>query len=333
MMNSRWFFSGIFREGTDMRKHVRKLFHTHHDLLSAEATAALDAAQKELKTAIDQRADDATLRKRMDEMEALAQRWLKPYRHPTWQENMEVILVALTIALAVRTFFFQPFKIPTGSMQPTLYGIEHENVDRVPTLPGRFWDACVHGIFYRNSFSSVVAEIAGDHLLVDRLTYNFRAPRRGEIIVFRTKGILHKEMAQDQFYIKRLVGLSDEKISIGDDQHVRIGGVRLDASTPHFEKIYNFPPRPRDSRYFGHINERIARRIRRPGLAPLFQNGQTVNEIPRGRYVVMGDNTLNSSDSRTWGSVPGENVIGKSFFVYWPFSNHGESRFGWSHTN
>ena len=330
-MNSRWFFSATFRDATQMRKHVCKLCHIKRDLLTLEATAALDAAQEELKRAIDLRADDAGLKKRMDELEAITRQWLKP--HPIWRENLEVILVAMAIAVTIRTFFLQPFQIPTGSMQPTLYGIEHEKVERVPNLPGRFWDACVHGTFYRDYFSWLNAEIAGDHLLVDRLTYNFRTPRRGEIIVFKTRGILHKDIAQDQFYIKRLVGLGDERISIGDDHHVRIDGVRLDASTPHFEKIYDFPPIPRNNDYFGHINERTARSVRRPGLAPLFRNEETTNEIPRGQYVVMGDNTLNSLDSRSWGSFPKENVIGKSFFVYWPFSNHGESRFGWTHAN
>lgn len=312
-----------------MREHVRRRSRIPH-YLSPEATAALQEAQVALKDAIDRRADDETLRRKMDEMETITQQWLKLDRYARWRENVEVILVAMVIAIGVRTFFLHPFKIPTGSMQPTLYGIEHEPVDSVPNLPGRLWDACIHGVFYREYFARTIAEIAGDHLLVDRVTYNFRAPKRGEIIVFETKGIHHRDMAQGQFYIKRLVGLGGETISIGNDLHLRINGNRLDASTPHFEKIYSFGPIPRESHYFGHVNERTAKRLRRPGLAPNFPNERTGYKIPRGHYMVMGDNTLNSSDSRTWGSFPTENIIGRFCFVYWPFSNHGESRFGWS---
>ena len=68
------------------------------------------------------------------------------------------------------------------------------------------------------------------------------------------------------------------------------------------------------------------------GLAPLFPNAQTVREIPPGELMVMGDNTMNSADSRSWGSFPKDNVIGKAFLVYWPFGAQDgrPSRFGLS---
>ena len=105
---------------------------------------------------------------------------------------------------------------------------------------------------------------AGDHLFVDRITYNFRPPKRGEIIVFETKGI--DSLPQDQFYIKRMVAMGGERVQIGDDRHLIINGKRLDASTPHFENVYSFNPKepPRDSHYSGHVNF--------PYLAPCFQN-------------------------------------------------------------
>jgi len=86
---------------------------------------------------------------------------------------------------------------------------------------------------------------AGDHLFVDRLTFNFRKPERGEIAVFETKGIQNERMAQDQFYIKRLVALPGEHVQIGNDRHLRINGQRLDASTPHFENVYVLTPSSR----------------------------------------------------------------------------------------
>lgn len=68
-----------------------------------------------------------------------------------------------------------------------------------------------------------------------------------------------------------------------------------------------------------------------PGEVPLFQTATNVVEVPPNNYMVMGDNTLNSSDSRYWGPFSRTNVIGKSFFVYWPIGaqNAHPSRFGW----
>ncbi len=153
---------------------------------------------------------------------------------------------------------------------------------------------------------------SGDHLFVDRLTYNFRKPKRGEIIVFKTKGI--QGLPQDQFYIKRLVGLGGEKISIGNDRHLRINGNRLDAATPRFESVYGFTNQePRESEFSGHVF-----------YAQLLSENDFYPIEPR-HYFVMGDNTMNSLDSRAWGDFPETNIIGRSWFVYWPIS----SRFGW----
>src|SRR5262249_4964586 len=161
------------------------------------------------------------------------------------------------------------------------------------------------------------------HLLVDRISYNFRRPRRGEIFVFKTKGI--DPLPPGQLYIKRLVALGGEHVRIGDDQHLIINGKRLDASTPHFENVYRFPPTPKEGEYFGHLNEVVARRYGRFRLAPLFADESTEHVVAPCHYLAMGDNTMNSYDSRAWGDVPCENVIGKCWFVYWPFTH----RFGW----
>jgi signal peptidase I len=172
---------------------------------------------------------------------------------------------------------------------------------------------------------------AGDHLFVDRLTYNFRKPNRGDIIVFETAGIPQgmREtygIPADEFYIKRLVALPGEKISIGDDRHLRINGERLDASTPHFENVYGFDPKqpPRESQWSGHLNGAVAQQYNF-GNMPQFPDEQTVYDVPTNACMPMGDNTCNSLDSRFWGAIPESYVIGKSFFVYWPLT----SRFGW----
>ena len=161
---------------------------------------------------------------------------------------------------------------------------------------------------------------AGDHLFVDRLTFNFRPPRRGDITVFQTAGIASSQqqaMPQDQFYIKRLVALPNETVSIGDDRHLVINGRRLDKTEPGFEKLYDETLWPKasdgsltigESVYQGHLNG-----------PEKFPNSAAKVTVPPDGYLVFGDNTSNSFDSRFWGKVPRTNVIGRSFFVYWPF--------------
>jgi signal peptidase I len=167
---------------------------------------------------------------------------------------------------------------------------------------------------------------AGDHLLVDRLTYNFRRPKRGEVIVFKTRGI--KGLPQDVLYIKRLVGLPGEKIQIGNDQHLIIDGERLTASNQHFENVYTIV-NPGESRYSGHVNEHVARSefhmSAEYSIAPLFPDEKAAYQVPADQYVVMGDNSLNSLDSRAWGSFSQRSVMGRCWFIYWPFTQ----RFGW----
>jgi signal peptidase I len=172
--------------------------------------------------------------------------------------------------------------------------------------------------------------VAGDHLLVDRFTYNFRHPERGEIIVFKTKGITGIR-DQDVLYIKRLVALPNEEVRIGNDRHLIINGRRLDASTPHFEMVYSFDLYP-NSPYVGHVNDySVAQMGLRDrygtSLAPLLPDETVVHKVGPEHYMAMGDNTLNSADSRTWGDLPQKNVIGRCWFVYWPFTD----RFGWGY--
>ncbi|MGH7951558.1 MAG: signal peptidase I [Limisphaerales bacterium] len=411
----RWLFSKTIREAVAMRKHVQRLLNAQRDLLLPQAIAAVTIAMNELQIAIDD-GHKGKIRIKMEELEFAANKWLKPYPNAVWRENVEVLLVALAVAMGIRTFFVQPFKIPTGSMQPTLYGvtsvpdfsyffqnlywedkakveaalrkqIQLRNALKIPTgwervkewfegisyvhvvaqndgelqavsppvkflifnikqtiviggvaqtiwFPPDYGEAdLIHraglerGHFYHKGEDVVKLEVhTGDHLFVDRLTYNFRKPKRGEIIVFETKGIA--TLPQNEFYIKRLVVLPNEHVQIGDDRHLVINGKRLDASTPHFENLYGFNPDtpPRENYYSGHVNGTTAKKYDLyPNLAPLFPNAQTVVTNGPDSYMAMGDNTCNSSDSRTWGSLPAKNVIGKSFFVYWPITK----RFGW----
>jgi signal peptidase I len=402
-----WFLSNTVRQAVALRKHVFKLLCAQRDILSPQAVTAINGSLAELQQAVQANAGKEALVKQMDNLEQAADKWLRPYPNASWRENVEVLLVALAVAMAIRTFFLQPFKIPTGSMQPTLFGITSDpDFKNTAEFPGklapsanfeipnpvmRFVEFWVKGVSYKHVVARAEGKleaiekpesmaiftlwqrfqigdawykvwfppedlvfraglvkfgqpnpkifkpgediikmkvVVGDHLFVDRFTYNFRKPQRGEIVVFATAGTAIAQ--QDQFYIKRLVALGGEKVSIGDDRHLRISGRRLSASTPHFENVYSFNPKqpPQESHYSGHLNQQTAEPFRQPNqgpLAPLFPNAADVHTLEPDHYMVMGDNTLNSYDSRGWGEFPASNVIGKSFFVYWPISD----RFGW----
>jgi len=405
-----WFLSGTVRHACDLRKHVLNLVAAQRDLLPAEGIAATEEACAKLRAAVAAKADKKALLAEMTNVETVANQWLKAYPHASWRENVEVVLVAIAVAMAIRTYFLQPFKIPTGSMQPTLYGITHDNFRgrddvKFPTGLDAFVDSWFRGVSYfhvvceedgeldaieapktviplivkkqrfrvgtrvytvwfpadqmlatfpgqNNNRSGLhqgqqfrkgediikLKVISGDHLFVDRLTYNFRPPERGEIIVFETLGIPEERRNEhrvpgDQFYIKRLVALGGERVAVGDDRHLRINGQRLDASTPRFENVYHLTGPPRDSEFSGHVNESVANQNQKGGLAPLFPHGQAEFPIRPRHYMVMGDNTMNSLDSRAWGDFTQASVIGKSAFVYWPFLHQGDrpGRFGWSH--
>lgn len=369
-----------------MRSHVQKLLSHQRDILSSQAIEAIQTAMASCQMAVANNADKASLEKQMENLEQAANKWLRPYPNAAWRENVEVLLVALTVAMGIRTFFLQPFKIPTGSMQPTLFGVTSENlVDKpdfkIPTgwtrvrqwfegssyihvvaqadgpveavapptrlLIFNLWQKIVAGgrpymiwlppdygappagtlearaglqsdHSYRKGEDIIKLRVnAGDHLFVDRITYNFRPPKRGEIIVFATQGI--DNLPQDQYYIKRMVAMGGDRVQLNADRHLIINGKRLDASTPHFENVYSFNPKepPRESHYSGHVNF--------PYLAPYFQDKPDGVTVAPDHYMVMGDNTMNSLDSRAWGDFPATNVIGKSFFIYWPITD----RFGW----
>ena len=414
-----------------------KLLSHQRDQLSPEAISKLREAIANLRTAMHSSYNRATLEEKIAKLEETGSRKLIPYRSPGMRENVEVALFAVAIAMSVRTFFFQPMGIPTGSMQPTLYGITKGNLGQAETVPTGVNSWVQHflaGVSYhhlvsegnwqlinvessRKSFvifnkqrltfrdtdtnNEIVRDISppmnsgnsmlgsgralseyvlnshnnytykkgehvinmhresGDHLLIDRLTYNFRKPNRGEIIVFETKNIAGIE--NDLFYIKRLAGLPNEKIRIGDDRHLVINDERLDASDHPFELLYSFDvaeeiPLAQDSRFSGHVNQKVFQQVlderrktvaRQNGvdpsririsyagnISPNFMDGSHEFQIPQNRYLALGDNTVSSKDSRDWGSLPAKNIFGKASFIYWPFLGQKHrtrpNRFGWA---
>jgi len=399
----RWFTSSTYRQAKAARHHHAQLLAAQRDGMTPEgvvsmltALAALDGALMEDHT--------GRIRLKLEELQFASNQWIKPYPRHVWRGAVEIILVALVVALGIRTFFVQPFKIPTGSMQPTLYGVNDVNllnqanpsepvgwrrvvawfrgveyvralaqadgkVERVGAvtrflslnLKQSFWIGGVeHVVWFPPDLGDFMQGIApliwhpgrrfpiyyrrgdevinlrrrmGDFLLADRLTYNFRRPQRGEIVVFKTSGIPDEarekyQIPPDEFYIKRLVGLPGERVQIGNDRHLVINGERLDAATLHFARVYGFDPSlpPGLQPYLGHLNGTVARRYHlNPGFSPLFPDPDTVYNIPPGMCLVMGDNTVDSLDSRYWGAFSEDAVLGKCWFVFWPLSE----RFGW----
>ena len=118
----RWFISKTVREACTVHKHYRRLLAAQRDLLSPQAVAPVQIKLDELGAAIKE-GHKGRISIKAEELQFAAEKWLKPYPHAAWRENVEVLLVALAVAMAIRTFFLQPFKIPTGSMQPTLFGV------------------------------------------------------------------------------------------------------------------------------------------------------------------------------------------------------------------
>src|SRR5437867_1568968 len=131
-MTTQWFLSKTVRQATALRKHVQRILNHQRDILSPQADQAVGAAAAELQKTIAENSGREALAKPIANLEAVANKWLKPYPNAAWRENVEVLLVALAVAMGIRTFFLQPFKIPTGSMQPTLFGVTSENLLQNP---------------------------------------------------------------------------------------------------------------------------------------------------------------------------------------------------------
>jgi signal peptidase I len=159
--------------------------------------------------------------------------------------------------------------------------------------------------------------MVGDHLLVDKLSYApagsfsrfflpYTDPKRGDVIVFRYP------MDISQNYVKRVMGVPGDRIKVVD-KVVYLNGKPL--VEPYAQHVFpnlepyrdNFPSEPR-----GPVYDRA-----RDMLAEHVQNGELV--VPPDNYFAMGDNRDNSLDSRYWGFVPRENIIGKPLLIFWSY--------------
>jgi len=376
-------------------RHARKYLRYKHDLLSGADREQIVAEMQALRVALRGRDRDkiqsaaATLDKTLHKLTPVT--W-----ESHWRENCEVILVAIVIAVGIRSYFLQPFKIPTGSMQPTLNGIiGHPSTDPQPNIVRRIGEFIVVGRNYINvvspqdnqvfevqprkflfffTWSSIIfdgpvarselnlwgqigglikrisdflslgcyyvdneinvycppeilrqdfnvfpgrlchrgeviakgAIDTGDQVFVDKFSYNFIKPHNGDVFVFRTNNIpgIHEDpVAGAPFYIKRLAGLPGDTLRV-DPPFLYINDRK--AQGYGFERVMLARPP-----YRGYAL----------GRDFLSKPDQTFTVPPNG-YFAMGDNSYNSYDSRYWGVVPAENLVGRGLFVYWPFHPH-----------
>jgi len=207
-------------------------------------------------------------------------------------ETVRVVFHALIIALVIRTFLFQPFNIPSGSMKATLlvgdylfvskysYGYSHFSLPlSLPLFSGR---------------------IPGDWL-----------PQRGDVVVFR----LPKDTSTD--YIKRVMGLPGDKIQVIDGQVFINGvGVKREPAPPFVENEEGVPAAP-----VKRWKETLPNGVSFYTLDLVdngFADNTQVYTVPPGHYFMMGDNRDNSTDSRfsQVGMVPFENIVGKAQIIF-----------------
>jgi signal peptidase I len=202
-------------------------------------------------------------------------------------EFIASICSVLVLGLFALTFIFQNFEIPSGSMEKTLLIGDHVLVDRMTLAPPTKWAPFVH---YRNI-------------------------KRGDIIVFYKPTV--EANGEHIFLVKRVVGIPGDRI------HLRNGTVYLNG-VPQVEPL---AAKPGDDGYFPYRDDF-------PSVPPSQAADVTAEwavdlpnhiqgddlVVPPGHYFAMGDNRPISLDSRYWGFVPRENIVGRPLFVYWSFT-------------
>jgi signal peptidase I len=213
------------------------------------------------------------------------------YKKSTPREYFESLVITVILALFGTTFIVQAFKIPTPSMEDNL--------------------------------------LVGDHLLVNKFAFGargsfldrllpFRDIHRGDVIVFRYPKDLTKH------YVKRAIGLPGDRVKIVDKQ-VFINDQPL--SEPY--KIHKsppgsyadpfrdyFPPKPHPNLIYHGVDEN-------PYWYEDFEKDDEI-VVPQGYYFAMGDNRDNSSDSRYWGFVPRDLIVGKALIIYWSYETDSD---------
>jgi len=214
----------------------------------------------------------------------------------SWGETVKTIVYALLIAVVIRSLFFQPFNIPSGSMENTLLVGDYLFVEKY-----------AYG-YSRYSFPFGLAPIPGRIF--------GREPTRGDVIVFK----FPHDNSTD--YIKRLIGLPGDHIQMINgqlyiDDHA-VPKVRVADYVENLDGYQNHVPRYRETLPNGKSYYVLDR------LSDGPEDNTDVYVVPPGHYFMMGDNRDNSADSRTAvGYVPAENLVGKAEILF--FSTDGSA--------
>ena len=373
-MSTALFQPRYLKEAALLVQHARRLLHRRRDVLSDGAAADIESEIDGLELAIAKR-DERAVKEKSEQLDVVFTK-VQPARPDAgWRENCEVVLVAFVLAVAIRTYFLQPFKIPTGSMEPTLNGIVGHSVPMKDPLPGVL-TSTFQSLWLGRSYVDAVAKVddeikgfstekkfgfqeytrihctsgasylvhapertlqappssdgfgvqvgreyrkgepiargyvdTGDQVFVDKFTYNFRLPRREDVFVFSTAGIsgilMPDPNVKSEFYIKRLAGLPGDNLRIAHPQLFLNGAL---AKGPRFERVMS----DFKDGYRGYSNT----------VGYYLRTSTDTFDVPLHNYFALGDNSYNSADSRQWGTVPAENVVGRGLLVYWPFSHH-----------
>lgn len=363
---------GLFRKrrirknADEILKASRHFRNMRGDLMSEEDLLRLESFEADLETAL-QGCDLAEIQEAAEKLESRLNK-LAPYvSSPAFRENLEVIVVAVVVAMGFRSYFIQPFKIPTGSMQPTLNGIRYiaSTAEDGPTLldrqPLRFFKWLITGdtyVEYRANSSGIMMPLydpntsgekgyvrigssrqklpaphyaslkknfgeyvekgellwegtrkAGDHVFVDRVSWNFRQPHRKEVSVFITTGI--QGLPQNIHYIKRMVAVPGDYVSIREG---KLCIDRVPVEDPRSDSMHRYP----DAKFHPYS---VTRQGWGQGKSALMFTQDTF-PLSAGQYFMLGDNAASSQDSRYWGAAPQENLVGPAWIVYWPFTKH-----------
>lgn len=207
------------------------------------------------------------------------------------------ICTVLVVGLFILTFLAQNFVIPSGSMEKTLLVGDHLVVDRITLAPPSKWMPLVH----------------------------YREPKRNDIVVFYKPVPDLDADGKPQYLIlvKRLIGLPGDHIHLRNGA-VIVNGVAIDQphaqpTTPdnHQDFLDEFPSEVPYAEPGGATESWAVE------FSSHIVNGDLV--VPEGKYFMMGDNRHNSLDSRFWGFVPRENIVGRPLLNYWSFQTPGDA--------
>ena len=385
-----WFTPVWRRQGHEAASLLARYIHQYRPHLSEERLGELRGLLAELRTALLYWRREATLAG-VERTQSLAET-LPGFRRSMWVEMLESLFVITVVFLGIRTYFAQPFRIPTNSMWPSLNGIVVHPIEQKPSMPKRVWDMLTLGSSYVDAqadspkrilhleerrkkilFTETVLHFddgsqlavpaasgavmqylrdqgkavytpmgltflpyqagetimrarldAGDMVLVNRVAYHFRAPRRGETFVFDTRGIntssssSMRDQSGGTHFIKRLCALPGDRVQIEQPNVLINGQVCADGG---MKRVEERTPPYNSAGYVALDPRRVPTAFLAQGRSVLLSDASPRSPWLR-EYLALGDNTLNSLDSRYWGPVRQFNVLGPAFFTLWPFTTH-----------